>query len=189
MLLLVAPARRREPLHHGVGVRGVAQRLRRQALERANEVGVHPRHPAQERAKAKPAQAGDRPRVEAIGVSHALEPVDAIAPPPPDEPEPADGLLVAAQQVREDVLDGPAVLGAGPQDLALGQPLDERQRRSASRRHAPDGLALPGRQDRKSTRLNSSHVAISYAVFCLKKKEILCCCVTTYKKKTHKNMR
>src|SRR5690625_3787287 len=31
-------------------------------------------------------------------------------------------------------------------------------------------LAL-GRLDRKSTRLNSSHVAISYAVFCLKKKK------------------
>src|SRR5437870_6726456 len=28
----------------------------------------------------------------------------------------------------------------------------------------------PAHQDRKSTRLNSSHVAISYAVFCLKKK-------------------
>src|SRR5437870_13058650 len=28
----------------------------------------------------------------------------------------------------------------------------------------------PERGDRKSTRLNSSHVAISYAVFCLKKK-------------------
>src|SRR5207249_10351150 len=28
-----------------------------------------------------------------------------------------------------------------------------------------------GRQDRKSTRLNSSHVSISYAVFCLKKKK------------------
>src|SRR5690625_7119578 len=27
-------------------------------------------------------------------------------------------------------------------------------------------------EDRKSTRLNSSHVAISYAVFCLKKKNI-----------------
>src|SRR5439155_5118776 len=27
-------------------------------------------------------------------------------------------------------------------------------------------------RDRKSTRLNSSHVAISYAVFCLKKKKI-----------------
>src|SRR5215813_5814898 len=30
---------------------------------------------------------------------------------------------------------------------------------------------LVGRQDRKSTRLNSSHVRISYAVFCLKKKK------------------
>src|SRR5690606_29014739 len=31
-------------------------------------------------------------------------------------------------------------------------------------------LAVTGRGDRKSTRLNSSHVKISYAVFCLKKK-------------------
>src|SRR5437773_11414942 len=32
---------------------------------------------------------------------------------------------------------------------------------------------LPGalREDRKSTRLNSSHITISYAVFCLKKKK------------------
>src|SRR5438874_7022364 len=30
-----------------------------------------------------------------------------------------------------------------------------------------------GRGDRKSTRLNSSHVEISYAVFCLKKKKLL----------------
>src|SRR5699024_11495341 len=29
-------------------------------------------------------------------------------------------------------------------------------------------------QDRKSTRLNSSHVSISYAVFCLKKKKKIC---------------
>src|SRR5471032_3574103 len=29
----------------------------------------------------------------------------------------------------------------------------------------------PGRPDRKSTRLNSSHITISYAVFCLKKKK------------------
>src|SRR3989442_11709240 len=29
----------------------------------------------------------------------------------------------------------------------------------------------PGQRDRKSTRLNSSHVRISYAVFCLKKKK------------------
>src|SRR5439155_23524061 len=31
-------------------------------------------------------------------------------------------------------------------------------------------VQMPGARDRKSTRLNSSHVAISYAVFCLKKK-------------------
>src|SRR2546422_2048716 len=31
---------------------------------------------------------------------------------------------------------------------------------------------IPDRQDRKSTRLNSSHGYISYAVFCLKKKKI-----------------
>src|SRR5690606_41505366 len=32
-----------------------------------------------------------------------------------------------------------------------------------------DGVSMQG--DRKSTRLNSSHVKISYAVFCLKKKK------------------
>src|SRR5437868_8130094 len=33
----------------------------------------------------------------------------------------------------------------------------------------------PDKRDRKSTRLNSSHVSISYAVFCLKKKKKSCC--------------
>src|SRR5688500_19980559 len=33
------------------------------------------------------------------------------------------------------------------------------------------GLAEGGEEDRKSTRLNSSHLVISYAVFCLKKKK------------------
>src|SRR5437867_5069202 len=35
--------------------------------------------------------------------------------------------------------------------------------------HAPRGHRV-GEEDRKSTRLNSSHRTISYAVFCLKKK-------------------
>src|SRR5947207_12353858 len=34
-----------------------------------------------------------------------------------------------------------------------------------------DDLATIGQRDRKSTRLNSSHTVISYAVFCLKKKK------------------
>src|SRR2546422_8087444 len=37
-------------------------------------------------------------------------------------------------------------------------------------REAKDHL-LPAKEDRKSTRLNSSHGYISYAVFCLKKKK------------------
>src|SRR5690242_21051096 len=48
---------------------------------------------------------------------------------------------------------------------------DRRQRRrlSAGRRRGEDDRTV--RPDRKSTRLNSSHMSISYAVFCLKKKK------------------
>src|SRR5207248_10675609 len=43
--------------------------------------------------------------------------------------------------------------------------------------HAHRGIAVPHvvHQDRKSTRLNSSHRTISYAVFCLKKKQSRFC--------------
>src|SRR3989454_123701 len=67
----------------------------------------------------------------------------------------------------------------------------EQRRRAALRRllplavldAAPDGRPDPaaalaraeGTRDRKSTRLNSSHLVISYAVFCLKKKKTTCC--------------
>src|SRR6266446_9369892 len=45
---------------------------------------------------------------------------------------------------------------------------DDRLRRAmAEREQHADRIA----QDRKSTRLNSSHLVISYAVFCLKKKK------------------
>src|SRR5688500_19464336 len=37
--------------------------------------------------------------------------------------------------------------------------------------YAPLARLSPGELDRKSTRLNSSHLVISYAVFCLKKKK------------------
>src|SRR2546422_10728757 len=50
-----------------------------------------------------------------------------------------------------------------------------RARRLGSGVGLPRGLRRPGRghSDRKSTRLNSSHGYISYAVFCLKKKTII----------------
>src|SRR5256885_10777081 len=39
------------------------------------------------------------------------------------------------------------------------------------RLHVDRGAPIVGNPDRKSTRLNSSHLVISYAVFCLKKKK------------------
>src|SRR5690606_42097797 len=57
------------------------------------------------------------------------------------------------------VLEGRAQLESG--SLAFGE----------GGKEAQAALMTLGRADRKSTRLNSSHVKISYAVFCLKKKK------------------
>src|SRR5207253_9387119 len=57
--------------------------------------------------------------------------------------------------------------GHGP---TAHQPASDRLWRKSDGVHANRCWAVR-RQDRKSTRLNSSHVAISYAVFCLKKKK------------------
>src|SRR2546430_17389623 len=46
---------------------------------------------------------------------------------------------------------------------------DPRPGQGGARRE--DAVSSPEGQDRKSTRLNSSHSQISYAVFCLKKKK------------------
>src|SRR5437667_7058002 len=43
--------------------------------------------------------------------------------------------------------------------------------RDPDRRIRADGDCWEAAADRKSTRLNSSHITISYAVFCLKKKK------------------
>src|SRR3712207_8376080 len=47
----------------------------------------------------------------------------------------------------------------------------EHRRVDRGGRVPPGGAAGQVRRDRKSTRLNSSHANISYAVFCLKKKK------------------
>src|SRR5438034_8102897 len=54
---------------------------------------------------------------------------------------------------------------------------DQRGQRGSDEQQARHPQAWP--RDRKSTRLNSSHTVISYAVFCLKKKTI-----TNYKDST-----
>src|SRR3712207_8686560 len=67
-----------------------------------------------------------------------------------------DGVAEPAREAPEDALAVARGLGAG---VHLGRRLLQRGR-----------LAERRRRDRKSTRLNSSHANISYAVFCLKKK-------------------
>src|SRR5690625_998268 len=76
-----------------------------------------------------------------------------------------------AAGLRPDLLVGD-LDSASPEDLAevagtprLVYPADK------SRTDLELALDEVERRDRKSTRLNSSHVAISYAVFCLKKKK------------------
>src|SRR3712207_7338946 len=69
----------------------------------------------------------------------------------------------------------PICLACAVQDRAPVVPHPERAHRTKQRslritvRRTPRALPLKAR-DRKSTRLNSSHANISYAVFCLKKK-------------------
>src|SRR5256885_8283311 len=47
----------------------------------------------------------------------------------------------------------------------------EKEKAKAEREQAKMEFELRMKEDRKSTRLNSSHLVISYAVFCLKKKK------------------
>src|SRR5690606_40441133 len=68
--------------------------------------------------------------------------------------------------------DLPACVGSDLSDLVHARP----QLTAGQRKHTTQGEppiangAHEMKADRKSTRLNSSHVKISYAVFCLKKK-------------------
>src|SRR5688572_31120919 len=70
------------------------------------------------------------------------------------------------RQVRGGIVDDIDTLGRRQQRLARRQ----RARRLAERHFQIDDRQRR-RLDRKSTRLNSSHSQISYAVFCLKKKK------------------
>src|SRR3712207_9003371 len=71
--------------------------------------------------------------------------------------------VVAAPRLAGDVLDAEA-LARRQHDVPLRPALALGDRRPENR------VELVPRKDRKSTRLNSSHANISYAVFCLKKK-------------------
>src|SRR5439155_15252988 len=85
-----------------------------------------------------------------------------------------DALPISAERREQLLVDEPAVdvaagLGTARHTEDLGLAARAADDRDVERAAAyVDGERHS--RDRKSTRLNSSHVAISYAVFCLKKK-------------------
>src|SRR5699024_12594020 len=85
-------------------------------------------------------------------------------PPPPSPPSPYTTLFRSLPPLPRS----PRSLNGRPAyGYFLAVPVYRHANSDSS--HA-GGLARWMRTDRKSTRLNSSHVSISYAVFCLKKK-------------------
>src|SRR3712207_7421504 len=77
-----------------------------------------------------------------------------------------------AQRERVDavprILRGKALALEDVPQMPTARGADDLRPAAVGIRHAPDRA-----RDRKSTRLNSSHANISYAVFCLKKKKII----------------
>src|SRR2546426_6178444 len=98
-------------------------------------------------------------RVRAIRYQVMGQNEHRILPPPAAEPVPPDNPRRAKKErIQAEFPCGTAALAVRPTLHAMGDGLV--QLREAW-----------GEKDRKSTRLNSSHLVISYAVFCLKKKK------------------
>src|SRR3712207_8496419 len=77
--------------------------------------------------------------------------------------------VVVGQAHGAGVAEAPAAQAVAPPERLVVQ------------RHALPDRALRHPLDRKSTRLNSSHANISYAVFCLKKKKTIYLNITRYR--------
>src|SRR3712207_8076868 len=99
-----------------------------------------------------------------------------IRRPPRSTLFPYTTLFRSALQVGDEVLLGFA--GAErrgiPDEQRLAAVLHQPGRVAGQQPREPGGSEGGQRRDRKSTRLNSSHANISYAVFCLKKKKSEC---------------
>src|SRR3712207_7777726 len=100
-----------------------------------------------------------------------------IRRPPRSTLFPYTTLFRSVDQPRVRAGPGLAVaVGVEGADGQVDRPLAGRQVEAAQGLRLASGAEAGGhvvrdRQDRKSTRLNSSHANISYAVFCLKKKK------------------
>src|SRR5690606_39652123 len=109
------------------------------------------------RGRGPPRGAGNARGERQSGVNevHELKAIRGAITVEADEPE---QVIAAARELTQELL---AQNGLAPDDIV-----------SAIFTATADLVsAFPAVGDRKSTRLNSSHVKISYAVFCLKKKK------------------
>src|SRR5271169_2228209 len=105
----------------------------------------------------------ERRRTTALDRTHHLQLAEAHMP--------AVGLTPAGTVVAEDIRDL-EIWSSHGRRLWRRRLLLVSPRRSAARFAQGIEWALDPGEDRKSTRLNSSHGSISYAVFCLKKKKV-----------------
>src|SRR3712207_7687379 len=81
--------------------------------------------------------------------------------------------LFRSSQVREPLVSqAPETSPPDVGEEATGQRLPQDEEKRGGDREGEQQGADDKEEDRKSTRLNSSHANISYAVFCLKKKAI-----------------
>src|SRR5438874_8140346 len=88
---------------------------------------------------------------------------------PANEAGARPGIVYASSEAHMSIGKAMALLGLGRESLSLIDAGDDYRLDPEALREAVAADRAAGR-DRKSTRLNSSHVEISYAVFCLKKK-------------------
>src|SRR3989454_4542563 len=128
------------------GVAAAAQALHRDLV-------VHPRHHDLARARLARAVHGEQVAVENACIAHAHA---------------ADFQQVVGARLEQGGIDLAAPLDMLLREnrAACGDAADERQPEALGKSDAARST-----RDRKSTRLNSSHLVISYAVFCLKKKK------------------
>src|SRR5688572_14847969 len=89
-----------------------------------------------------------------------------LPPPPTSTLFPYTTLFRSSRQAVELVVRG----GQGDFDRAREEQREGTDKQMSPSRSIFSLTTAAGRSDRKSTRLNSSHSQISYAVFCLKKK-------------------